>query len=83
MGTLLRIGAYRIMIYTQDHFPAHVHVVGPQGRARIALGCPNGPVSPIDATGIDLATLRQAIATVTQNLKMLCDAWRSIHGTYG
>ncbi|WP_126447342.1 DUF4160 domain-containing protein [Sterolibacteriaceae bacterium J5B] len=29
MGTLLRIAGWRIMMYSLDHPPPHVHVVGP------------------------------------------------------
>ena len=79
MGTVLRTGAYRIMVYTLDHPPAHVHVVGPDGRATIALGCPNGPASPLEASGIDPAALRHALAIISENLALLCSAWRAIH----
>ncbi len=81
MGTVLRMGTYRIMIYTHDHRPAHVHVVGVDGRARIALGCPDGPATAIDAVGMEATTLRQAVALVAENLELLCTAWRSLHGT--
>jgi len=60
VGTLLRLGPYRIMIYTLDH----------------------GPVTPLDALGIDSATLRQAVRLITENLLQLCEAWRSLHGAY-
>ena len=28
MPTALRLGALRVVIYTNDHRPAHVHVIG-------------------------------------------------------
>ena len=82
MGTVLRIGGWRVMIYTLDHAPAHVHFVGPEGRAKIVLNCPDGPVLPIDVRGFDTATLKKALHIVEQELSKLCQAWRSIHGTY-
>lgn len=80
MGTLLRFGPWRIMIYTNDHGPAHVHAVGPDGRAKIALNCPNGPVLPVDIRGVDPGTVRKLVALIEQELVELCATWRSIHG---
>ncbi len=45
MPTVLRFDAYRVVIYTNDHCPAHVHVIGPQGRAIFELNGPKGPVT--------------------------------------
>jgi hypothetical protein len=36
MVTVLREGGLRVRIYTDDHEPAHVHVVG-DGIARVSL----------------------------------------------
>lgn len=83
MATLLRFGSWRVMLYTRDHGPAHVHVVGPEGRARVALNCPDGPAVPIDGRGIDAATLKQAITLIGNELERLCREWRSIHGNDG
>ncbi|OYV37212.1 MAG: hypothetical protein B7Z83_05145 [Thiomonas sp. 20-64-5] len=47
--TLLRVGGWRIMIYTHDHRPAHVHAVSPNGRAKFLLNCADGPVIASDA----------------------------------
>lgn len=82
MGTLLRIGNWRVMIYTLDHAPAHVHIVGADGRAKIALNCPNGPVIPIDCRGIDTVSLKRILPFLEKELPRLCQAWRSTHGNY-
>ena len=82
MGTLIRIGAWRVMIYTRDHTPAHVHLVGPEGRAKIALNCPYGPVIPIDVRGIDAGTLKRARSQIEDERASLCEDWRLKHGTY-
>lgn len=81
MGTLIRFGAWRIMIYVKDHGPAHVHVVGPDGRAKIELNCPGGPPLPVDVRGIDAITVRQVVGLIADDLARLCAAWREIHGT--
>ena len=56
--------------------------VGTDGRAKIVLNCPDGPVLPIDVRGLDTATLKKALHIVEQELSKFCQAWRSIHGTY-
>ena len=40
----LRAGAFRIVVYPNDHRPAHVHVIGQGHEAVFELNCPNGPV---------------------------------------
>ena len=82
MGTILRIGSWRVMIYTLDHAPAHVHLVGPEGRAKIALNCPTGPGLPISIRGIDAATVKGAVNVIERELMELCQIWRSMHGDY-
>ncbi|HEY2609796.1 MAG TPA: DUF4160 domain-containing protein [Reyranella sp.] len=42
MPTVLRIGGLRIMIYSSDHRPAHVHVIGGGGRGSIQPELPQG-----------------------------------------
>ncbi len=80
MGSLLRFGPWRVMIYTRDHSPAHVHVVGPEGRGRIALNCPEGPPVPIDGYGIEGTTLRRIVDLVAGDIARLCEEWRLVHG---
>jgi hypothetical protein len=38
MATILRIRGLRVVIYVNDHYPPHVHVIGHGREARIALG---------------------------------------------
>lgn len=61
------------MIYPRDHGPPHVHIVGQNGRAKIALNCPDGSPLPIEAYGMDSRTLRQLLGIVAENIKMLCE----------
>ena len=82
MGTIFRIGNWRVMIYTDDHAPSHIHLVGPDGRAKIALNCPEGPAIPIEARGISSAVLKIALQQINEKLAALCGKWRLIHGAY-
>jgi hypothetical protein len=82
MGTLLTMDGWRIMIYSRDHAPTHVHLVSPNGRAKIALNCPRGPAIPIEVRGIDAVTLKRALRLIESELSELCINWREIHGKY-
>lgn len=37
MPTIYRIGRFSVKIYPRDHRPPHVHIVGPDGQAKISL----------------------------------------------
>src|SRR3546814_9759519 len=43
MPTVLRIDGLRVVIYPNDHRPAHVHVKGADGEAVFILHCTDGP----------------------------------------
>src|SRR6202162_1743041 len=43
MSTVLRLRRLRVVIYPNDHRPAHVHVIGNGCEAVFDLHCPNGP----------------------------------------
>ncbi|WP_420856656.1 DUF4160 domain-containing protein [Sulfuritortus calidifontis] len=68
------------MIYTHDHPPAHAHLVGPNGRAKVLLNCPSGPPVPLDIRGIDKPTMRRLMEVIAAELSQLCEGWENIHG---
>jgi hypothetical protein len=43
MPTIKRIDGLRVMIYSNDHPPPHVHVIGADREAVFELHCPAGP----------------------------------------
>ncbi len=81
MPTVLRLGSVRIAIFTNDHPPAHVHVIdGNRAEARFLLNCPYGPVEIWDHEGFRLAELNAIGAMIHQDLDRICHIWSSIHG---
>lgn len=42
MPTVARLGGLRVVIYPNDHRPAHVHVIGAGNEAIFVLNCPGG-----------------------------------------
>jgi hypothetical protein len=82
MPTVLRIGGRRVVIYTNDHRPAHVHVFGAGTQAIFWLACPDGPPSLRGSYGLTTAELNRIADALAAELAALCGAWEQIHGDY-
>ncbi len=76
MPTVLRIDGLRVVIYPNDHPPAHVHVIGPgwvvvvellRAEVREAIGC-------------DEREARGALRMIVEHRDQLLAAWRRLHG---
>lgn len=81
MPTVLRIGGLRVVIYLNDHRPAHVHVIGSGCEAVFNLHCPGGPPELRENFGFtsnEVATIRSRL--IAERV-YLCNEWRKIHGT--
>ena len=59
MPTVLRIGGLRVVIWPNDHRPAHVHVKGADGEAVFNLHCPGGPPALRESYGFRLTDLNR------------------------
>jgi hypothetical protein len=79
MVVIHRAHGYRFVIYTSDHEPAHVHVVGP-GQAKINLLGPGGAPMIVFSVGIKRADLRRLLAEVEEQRGRLLENWERIHG---
>jgi hypothetical protein len=70
------------MIYFNDHRPAHVHVVGPDGFAVFDLNCPDGPVSLRESRGFRPRPLNGIATKLNAVLATCCNEWSRIHGPF-
>jgi len=82
MHTVLRIGALRVVIWPNDHRPAHVHVKGAEGEAVFHLHCPGGPPELRESYGFRLAELNGIQEAVGTAITALCAEWSRIHGDH-
>lgn len=82
MPTVLSIFGLRVVIYPNDHRPAHVHIQGNGCEAVFNLHCPNGPPELRENYGFSKKELGKILGALFENLEMLCAAWRKIHGNY-
>lgn len=80
MPTVLRVGRYRILIFTNDHGPAHAHVTVDSGAAKVLL--PVGEYVPriLKAYSLSNAELRRIQEIVGENADFLIEQWRRLHG---
>lgn len=80
MPTVKRLGGLRVVIYPNDHRPAHVHVIGSDCEAVFSLHCPDGTAELRENFGFSAPDLGGIRAALIADLAYLCDAWRKIHG---
>jgi Domain of unknown function (DUF4160) len=80
MPTVFRFYGLRVVIYLADHRPEHVHVIGANGEAVFILNCPDGPLELRECYGFNRRRVNIITDQLTQNLALLCEKWRKIHG---
>jgi uncharacterized protein DUF4160 len=74
--TVLRIDGLRVVIYPNDHRPAHVHVIGPGWVVVVILAGPEVR----EAIGCNQSDARRALDLVAEHQETLLKAWSRIHG---
>ena len=82
MPTILRIGNLRVVIYPNDHRPAHVHVIGPEHETLFYLNCPEGPVDLRENYGFSTRELNRIELALNKHVVELCAAWKEIHDNH-
>jgi hypothetical protein len=79
MVTVLRAHGLRVVIYANDHRPAHVHVFG-DGEAKIDLLGADGTPDLVWADGMTRGEVRRAMRIVVEQQAFLLARWEDIHG---
>lgn len=76
MPTIIRERGFRVVIYTHDHDPPHVHVHKAGTEARVLL-------DPLQLWDSDMKPndTKQALEIVSENRDILLERWQEIHGT--
>jgi hypothetical protein len=82
MPTVLRVSGMRVVIYPNDHRPAHVHMIGAGLEASFNLHCPSGPMELRENFGFSDKALAQIASELTINVELLCKKWEEVHGHY-
>jgi hypothetical protein len=69
----------RVVIFVDDHEPAHVHIFG-DGQARINLVGGDGDPELVWVDRMKRNDARRAMRMVTEQREYLLARWREIHG---
>lgn len=79
MVTIWRGVGLRVVIFIDDHEPAHVHVFG-DGEAKINLMGAGDEPELVWAAGMKRSEVRKAMALVRAHRPEFAARWRQIHG---
>ncbi len=79
MVTVVRADGLRVVIFVNDHQPAHVHVFG-DGEAKINLLGPGGSPDLVWADRTTRGEVRRALQIVVEQQVLLLQHWEKIHG---
>jgi len=79
MVTVYRAKGLSVVIFVDDHEPAHVHVFG-DGQAKINLIGAGGRPELIWADGMKRGDVRRAMTIVIEQQDHLLIRWKEIHG---
>lgn len=80
MANVGEIDGMRVMIFSNDHSPAHVHVFGAECTAIFYLNCPEGPPELRENYGFTTRKLSKIKAGLMSRLAHFCVEWSRIYG---
>jgi hypothetical protein len=81
MPTIDRIDGYRVLYYSNDHAPAHVHVMNRDSEAVFVLNCPGGPaVLREDPTNMPSHEANRLGKLVSKSVSAYCKQWNDFYG---
>ncbi len=80
MPTILRLRGLRIVVYATDHPPAHVHVIGATGEARINLCGSGGQPVIVNNSGLRKKELGRALEAIKSKQAIFIARWGELHG---
>jgi hypothetical protein len=81
MPTVFRLGRLRVVVYPNDHRPAHVHVIGRGHEVIFELNRRQRSVVLRENFGFSRMELVKIRAALLANLNWLLAAWERMHGT--
>ena len=80
MPTVLRFDGLRVVIYPNDHRPAHVHVIGKGCEAVLHRKCPAGPIELRENYRFSRRQISKIETELMVHVDELWRGWEEIHG---
>ena len=68
-----------VIVYSRDHPPPHVHVVTPNGQAKVPVHGRNGHPTLVWNLGLARRDLAAALAAIEEHRKLILAEWDRIH----
>ena len=79
MPTVLRLVGLRVVVYPNDHRPAHVHAIGNGCEALFNLNCPDGRLEVPENYRFSKRGISKIEDELTEHANELCRAGEKIH----
>jgi len=79
MVVIHRAHGFRFVIYSMDHDPAHVHVIG-DGELKVNIASGDGQPEIVWSTGMKASDRRRAMAVIRERQAEFLACWQEIHG---
>ena len=79
MPTVLILFGLKFRIYTAEHLPPHCHVTSQDGQAKYEI---NDEVILMENRGLKPKDLSLARAVLEENLELIQEEWRKLHGDF-
>ena len=79
MVVIYRAHGLRFVIYSMDHEPAHVHIIG-DGEMKVNIASENGRPDIVWSLGFKASERRRAMAVVRERQDEFLACWHEIHG---
>jgi hypothetical protein len=80
MATIDTLFGWRVVIYSNDHRPPHIHIIGNGREAIFNLQCPDGPFDLRKNYGFSCRDIVRMIDKLAGKPPAYCYKWRQIHG---
>lgn len=80
MPTLINKDGFQVIIWTDDHEPAHVHIFRAEFEMIVCLGDESTAVSVREIYGMRGRNFRNALKLIIENQTFLLEKRREIHG---
>jgi hypothetical protein len=79
MATVVPIGKLRVMVYSRDHPPPHVHIVAPRGQAKVLVHGPERHPRLEWNLGLSRRELALALSVVEDYRELILAEWNRVH----
>ena len=80
MPTIFRFAGLRVVIYVNDHRPAHVHVIGHGCEAVFRIDCREGRISLRENYGFGRSDVTRIDNELKHHRDRISREWEKVHG---